>query len=75
MDAVADSPAGVQLDLSGVSDFDTAGVQLLLLAHREALAGGRHPHSVAESNIVRDVLTLFGAFGLLKDAPIAESRP
>ena len=75
VDAVCGNPDNIQLDLSGVSDFDTAGVQLLLLAHREALAGGRHLRLVAESHIVRDVLTLFGALGMLKDAPPAGDRP
>jgi anti-sigma B factor antagonist len=75
VDAVTASPARVQLDLAGVSDFDTAGVQLVLLAHREALASDRQFHLIAESNIVRDVLTLFGAFGMLKDAPVAENCP
>ncbi|HEV2702302.1 MAG TPA: STAS domain-containing protein [Steroidobacteraceae bacterium] len=75
IDAVCDSPANVQMDLSGVSDLDTAGVQLLLLAHREALASGRQLRLVAESNIVRDVLTLFGALGMLKDARATEGRP
>jgi anti-sigma B factor antagonist len=75
VDAVTASAARVRLDLSGVSDFDTAGVQLVLLVHREALASDRHFQLVAESNIVRDVLTLFGAFGMLKDAPVAENCP
>lgn len=34
----ADEPA---LDLSGITEIDTAGVQLLLLARREASARGR----------------------------------
>jgi anti-sigma B factor antagonist len=74
VDAVADGPAEVQLDLSGVSEFDTAGVQLLLLVHREALLSGRNFQLAAESNIVRDVLTLCGA-RLLIGGPNTESRP
>ena len=75
VDAVADGPAHVQLDLSGVSEFDTAGVQLLLLVHREALLSGRHFRLATQSNIVRDVLALCGARGLLMDAANAEDRP
>ena len=74
LDAIADGPANIQLDLSGVSEFDTAGVQLLLLVHRETLLSGRNFQLAAESNIVRDVLTLCGA-RLLIGAPDTEHRP
>lgn len=75
LDALYGTQEDVQLDLSGVTDFDTAGVQLVLLAHRETLAAGRQLRLNAESNIVRDTLTLYGAFGMLKDAPISGSLP
>jgi anti-sigma B factor antagonist len=75
VDAVADGPTNIQLDLSEVSEFDTAGVQLLLLVHREALSSGRHFALRAESAIVREVLALCGALGLLMDAPTTEGRP
>jgi len=75
LDAVANGPANVQLDLSGVSELDTAGVQLLLLVHREALVSGRNLQLGAESHIVREVLTLCGALGLLMGAPNREGRP
>jgi anti-sigma B factor antagonist len=75
VDAIADGPTDVRLDLSGVSEFDTAGVQLLLLVHREALASGRSLMLGAESHIVREVLTLCGARGLLLDAASMAGRP
>ena len=75
VDAVVDGPADIQLDLSQVSDFDTAGVQLLLMVHREALVRGRNLKFTAASNIVREVLTMFGALGLLMDASNVEGRP
>ena len=75
VDAVADGAADIQLDLSGVSDFDTAGVQLLLMVHREALVRGRNLKFAAPSNIVREVLSLFGALGLIMDASNVEGRP
>lgn len=75
VDAIADSQADVQLDLSGVSEFDTAGVQLLLMIHREALLSGRSLQLGAQSNIVREALTLCGALGLLTEAPGAGGRP
>ena len=45
-------------------EFDTAGLQLLLLAQREALARGRNFEIGPESHIVREVLALCGARGL-----------
>jgi anti-sigma B factor antagonist len=75
VDAITGSPAIVQLDLAGVSEFDTAGVQLLLLAHREALVSGRNLKLSAESRIVREVLALCGARGLLTGTPDMEDRP
>jgi anti-sigma B factor antagonist len=74
LDAITDAPANIQLDLSEVSELDTAGVQLLLLIRRAALASGRNLQLGAESAIVRDVLTLCGAIGLLTDPPIAGRR-
>ena len=53
------------LDLSEVSEFDTAGLQLLLLAHRESAAAGRELGLVSPSNIVRETLALAGCEYLL----------
>lgn len=75
VDAIAEGPANVQLDLSGVSEFDTAGVQLLLLVHRETLLSGRNFRLAAESAIVHEVLTLCGARGVLMDASAVEAHP
>ena len=75
VDALAEGPANVQVDLSGVSEFDTAGLQLLLLVHREALVSGRSLQFAAASNIVREVLTLYGALVLLTDLTNMEGRP
>jgi anti-sigma B factor antagonist len=68
VDATTGGPETILLDLSGVSDLDTAGLQLLLLIHREVLASGRNLLIGPESTIVRDVLTLCGALGLLTDS-------
>jgi anti-sigma B factor antagonist len=75
MDAIAGGPPSVLLDLSGVSELDTAGLQLLLLGHREALVSGRNLKLETESNTVREVLTLCGALGLLRNARNVEGRP
>jgi anti-sigma B factor antagonist len=56
--AVAANEA-VEVDLSQVSEFDSAGLQLLLLAKREAGATGRSLRLVDHSPAVVEVLELF----------------
>lgn len=59
LDAVRthDAPA---LDLSAVSEFDSAGVQLLLAARLEAARLGKPFAVTAASPAVREVLALLG---------------
>jgi anti-sigma B factor antagonist len=53
------SPA-TALDLSAVTEIDTAGVQLLLLAQRAARAAGHELRIMAPSAAVLEVLNLMG---------------
>lgn len=61
-----DAGGGLQLDLSGIAELDTAGVQVLLWLKREAKARGaavpfaHHSPAVLE---VYDRLNLAGVFG------------
>ncbi len=48
----------IELDLSEVSELDTAGLQLLFLLKREAAQVGQHVRLSAASDTVREVLTL-----------------
>jgi len=57
--ALADAPEGLDIDLAGVTDIDSAGVQLLLATHRTALASDRSVLLRAPSEAVHDVLALF----------------
>lgn len=50
----------LELDLSGVEEFDSAGLQLLLLTRREAAAAGKRLRLIEPSAPVRGVLTLLG---------------
>ena len=50
--------ANVELDLSDVSELDTAGVQLLLMARREARAQGCNLTLVAPSHTALEVLRI-----------------
>jgi anti-anti-sigma factor len=56
------------LDLGGVSDFDSSGVQLLLSARLSLQAQGRALRLVAASPAVRDALRTFGLNDLLAPA-------
>ena len=58
LQAVAAQPV-VEIDLSAVSEFDSAGLQLLVLAKRAAQAAQRELRLVNHSPAVVDVLQLF----------------
>ena len=56
----------LEVDLSGVTELDSAGVQLMLLLHREAAAASKPLQWVKHSQSVSQVLTLLNlgsAFG------------
>jgi len=61
--AISDSPAGLDIDLSGVSEIDSAGVQLLLAARRDLKARGVPLRLVAPSAEVRQLFDLFDLSG------------
>lgn len=48
----------LEVDLAGVTEIDTAGVQLLLLARRAAQASGKELRLVAHSPAVASLLAL-----------------
>lgn len=75
VDAIADGSANVRLDLSGVTEFDTAGVQLLLMIYRELHASGRILELGPESETVHEVLRLCGVLGRRMDATNTKGRP
>ncbi|MDR3417914.1 MAG: STAS domain-containing protein [Nevskia sp.] len=56
IDASAD---GLALDLSQVDDIDTAGLQLLVLAMRHAMAAGKPLRAANISEPVRRLVTLY----------------
>ena len=58
----------LHLDLGGVSDFDSSGVQLLLSARLGLQARGHGLRLTAASPAVRDALRLFGLADLLAPA-------
>ncbi len=65
---LAEAPAVLALDLGEVSDFDSAGVQLLLATRRSLAEAGAQLAIVTASSNVRSGLALFGLAGLLEPA-------
>lgn len=63
----------LELDLSAVDDIDTAGLQLLLLARREARARGGELRIVAQSAAVDDMLALLQLDAALDNVPRSPS--
>jgi anti-sigma B factor antagonist len=61
-----------RLDLSDVSEIDTAGLQLLMAAHRETVNRFSSLSIVAASQIVRETLELFRQDALLTPPVPAE---
>jgi anti-anti-sigma factor len=61
-------PDTTELDLSRVMELDTAGLQLLLMAHRQAATSGHDLQVVNPSRVVAEVLELC-RLGALLAAP------
>lgn len=67
-DPAARAAAPRAIDLSGVTEIDCSGVQLLALARREAAQAGRELDLEKPSAAVAEVFTLLGASPMLKAA-------
>ena len=66
----------IEIDLSGVTEMDTAGAQLLVLLKREADAAGKQIAFSAHSRAALDVLDCYQLAALLGDAVvIANGKP
>lgn len=68
------SPPVDEIDLSGVTEIDTAGVQLLMLAKKTALAQQRNLKLVAHSPAVLEVFELLNVVAYFGDHLVMESR-
>jgi anti-anti-sigma factor len=64
-EALQAAPAALALDLGGVTDFDSSGVQLLLATQRSLSERGDAMDIVAASPAVVDALAIFGLRDLL----------
>lgn len=68
LDASVPHGGELQLNLAGVTEFDTAGVQLLLVARRLAADRGCRLRCVEPSVVVQSLLALFDLGSVLGDA-------
>ncbi|MBL8333901.1 MAG: STAS domain-containing protein [Rubrivivax sp.] len=59
-EALASTPGDLALDLSSVTDIDSAGIQLLLAARRSVLARGAHLALAEVPPLVRESLAVLG---------------
>jgi anti-anti-sigma factor len=67
-------PPVTEIDLSGVTDLDTAGVQLLMLAKKTAHAQARDIKLVGHSPAVMDVFELLNVAAYFGDHLVMDSR-
>lgn len=65
--ASAPENTAITVDLSEVTDIDTAGIQLLLLTRREAAALGKTARFVRHSDPVLDLFALWDLAGQFGD--------
>ena len=68
------SPPADEIDLSGVTELDTAGVQLLMLAKKTALAQQRNVKLVGHSPAVLEVFELLNVAAYFGDPLVMDSR-
>lgn len=64
----------IELDLSGIGAVDTAGVQLLLLAKREANQAGKAMSIVAHSDAVHGVIDFCNLASFFGDPVLITAR-
>lgn len=70
--ALAESLAAcdtLEVDLSGASEVDSSGLQLLILAKREALKAGKCFRVSSASHAAAEVIKLFNVEGYLEKEP------
>lgn len=65
--ALSGVPADMEVDLAGVTEIDSSGVQLLLAARQAAQEAGHSLALVNHSEAVADVVALLGLNALLGD--------
>jgi anti-sigma B factor antagonist len=72
--AMLPTPPLTDIDLSGVTDLDTAGLQLLMLAKKAAQTEGRELRLVGHSPAVLEVFELLNVAAYFGDHLVMDSR-
>ncbi len=67
---VSQSSDNLELDLSSLSDIDTAGIQILLALRRERTRKGVRTRMVHPSQAVLDAFTLIGLHHIFDEAVV-----
>ena len=75
LDALCTSPDSLTLDLSAVTDIDSAGVQLLLAARRSVSERGATLTLAGVPPLVADALAVFGLDPQLGVLELADGAP
>ena len=70
---VLEAPHPREIDLSGVTEMDTAGLQLLMVAKRDAVSAGRELRLVGHSPAVIEVLELLNVAAYFGDHLVLDS--
>ena len=64
----------MELDLSQVTEIDTAGIQLLMLAKRESMKRGKELRIVAHSPAVSELMDFYNIAGFFGDPLVIPAR-
>ncbi|WP_428827370.1 lipid asymmetry maintenance protein MlaB [Azonexus sp. IMCC34842] len=64
----------VEIDLSNVTEIDSAGLQLMILAKIEALGRGKNIHFTRHSDPVLDLIDLCDLAGFFGDPVLIRSK-
>jgi anti-sigma B factor antagonist len=72
--ALVGAPAPTEVDLAGVTEIDSAGVQLLMLAKKTALKHQRDFRLVAHSEAVMEVFELLDVASYFNDPLVMAAR-
>ncbi len=71
--AELEGSAVVEVNLAGVTEIDTSGVQLLMMARKSAQTGQRELRLAALSPAVTEVLELLGLATYFGDPPVVQT--
>ena len=74
LNALAAGGGDLEVDLSGVSDFDSAGLQLLMLAKKTAQERGRELRLTGHSPAVLEVFELLNVAAYFGDPLVIAGR-